>query len=827
MSTNTTIPARKPVDHLYQEWFLQYASYVILGRAVPHISDGLKPVQRRILHAMREMDDGRYNKVANIIGQSMQYHPHGDASIGDALVHLGQKDLLIDTQGNWGDIRTKDEAAAPRYIEARLSEFARQVLFNPKLTEWQLSYDGRKKEPIALPAKFPLLLAQGAEGIAVGLAVTVLPHNFCELIEASIAYLQHKPFTLYPDFQTGATIDVSEYRDGRQGGKVKCRATIEEKDAKTLIIRDVPYGISTRDLCESIVKANEKGNIKIKKVNDNTAEQVEIQVDLLPGVSTGQTMEALYLFTKCEISIHTNACVIDADGKKPLFLSVSDLLAHATEQTQTLLKRELDIQLREWQEKWHRGLLEKIFIEQKIYTQIEDQNSWEGVLLAIERGLAPFQNLFARAISPDDILALTEIKIKRISKFDIDKANDSLAGIEKNIAETQHHLAHLTQFCIAYYKNLLRTFGKTRRRKSKIQTFASIDAKTVAVANEKYYVNRQDGFIGTGLKKDEFVANCSARDDVIVFRQDGTMLVTRVSEKAFVGKNIIHTDIFTPRDDRIVYHLIYRAANGVCYVKKFTVGAITRGKEYPLFVQEKNAKLLYFSVNRNGENEHVGVVLSPNCSARNKKFSFDFASVGQKNRAALGVQLTKYPVHKIVLQTKIASAPDSRHIFYDEQTCRLTQRPTQQSRDLGVFSDTDAVLAVFSDGTCALFHPDYEQRIDAGNLVFLQKFSPDRLLTIIYESADKDAYFAKRIVLAPNLVRNEKMSFLRQGVETVSLVSVAQNPVLQIERAGSAVQSVRLGVISCVQLSSAARSVGLRVCERQKIQMHWSEKNLA
>ncbi|MBX5439540.1 MAG: DNA gyrase/topoisomerase IV subunit A, partial [Thermoflavifilum sp.] len=639
------------VNGLYENWFLDYASYVILERAVPAIEDGLKPVQRRILHAMKEMDDGRFNKVANIIGQSMQYHPHGDASIAEAIVNLGQKNLLIDTQGNWGDVRTGDEAAAPRYIEARLSKFALEVAFNPKTTTWQLSYDGRKYEPLTLPMKFPLLLAQGVEGIAVGLSTRILPHNFCEIIDAAIAYLKHKPFQLYPDFPTGGMIDVSQYQDGKRGGRVKVRVHIEEKDKKTLIIRDVPYGITTTQLIDSIIKANDTGKIKIKKVVDNTAKEVEIEIQLAPGVSPEVTIDALYAFTDCEISISPNACVIIDD--KPQFVSISDILAYNVNYTRSLLQKELEIKLQELEDEWHFASLEKIFIEKRIYRDIEKAESWEEVLSLIRKGLQPHLHLLHRPISDDDIVKLTEIKIKRISRYDLHKAEENIVQIEQQIQETQHHLNHLTEYTIHYFENLKKKYGKGRERQTEIRVFDTIQATAVAMANTKLYMQREEGFIGTALKKDEFVCDCSDLDQIIVFRKDGYMLVTRVSEKSFVGKQILYAGVFH-KDEKTIYHMIYTDLDsGITYAKRFQVGGITLNKEYPLGKTERT-RVHYFSANPQGETEIVQITLSPSCAARKKIFEFNFAELDVKNRQAQGNQVTRYPVKIVKVKEKTA-----------------------------------------------------------------------------------------------------------------------------------------------------------------------------
>ena len=606
----------------YKTWFLDYASYVILERAVPALEDGLKPVQRRILHAMKEMDDGRYNKVANIIGQAMQYHPHGDASIGDALVNMGQKDLLIDTQGNWGDVRTGDDAAAARYIEARLSKFALEVAFNAKTTEWQLSYDGRKNEPVTLPMKFPLLLAQGADGIAVGLSTKILPHNFCELIEAAVKHLRGKRFELYPDFLTGGMIDVTDYNQGKRGGKVKVRAHIEELDKKTLAIKSVPYGVTTTQLMESIVKANDQGKIKIKKVTDNTAADVEIQVDLAPGISPDIAIDALYKFTDCEISISPNACVIVEH--KPQFLGVQELLKISVDKTKDLLEKELQIKLNELQEKWHYTSLEKIFFEEKIYKELEKKHeTWDKVIEAIDKAFIPFKKQLRRDITREDIIKLTEKPVRRIYRLDIDELNAQIKGLEADIKQVKHDLANLVDFAVAYYENLLKKYGKDRERKTEIKQFEVIEAKSVAIANTKLYVNREEGFIGTGLKKDELLFECSDLDDIIVFAKRGIMKVVKVSDKTFIGKDILHAAVFQKNDERTTYNMIYAdGKGGKSFAKRFNVTGVTRDKEYDLTKGDEKSKVHYLSVNPNGEAEVVKITLTPGCAAHKKELEF-------------------------------------------------------------------------------------------------------------------------------------------------------------------------------------------------------------
>ncbi|MES1223476.1 MAG: DNA gyrase/topoisomerase IV subunit A, partial [Bacteroidota bacterium] len=655
----------------YKTWFLDYASYVILERAVPAIEDGLKPVQRRILHSMKEMDDGRFNKVANIIGQSMQYHPHGDASIGDALVNLGQKDLLVETQGNWGDVRTGDDAAAPRYIEARLSKFALEVAFNAKTTEWALSYDGRKNEPVTLPMKFPLLLAQGAEGIAVGLATKILPHNFCELIEASIKCLRGKKFEILPDFQTGGTMDASNYTDGKRGGKVRVRAVIEEQDKKTLVIKSVPFGVTTTQLMESIVKANDAGKIKVKKVTDHTAADVEIIVELAAGISPDITIDALYAFTDCEVSISPNACVIVKD--KPQFLGVKELLQIATDNTKDLLLRELQIKLAELQEKWHYTSLEKIFFEEKIYKELEKKHeTWDKVLSAIDKAFDPFKKQLKRDITREDIVKLTEKPVRRIYRLDIDELNAQIKGLEADIKQVKHDIANLTDFAVAYYENLLKKYGKGRERKTEIKEFDTIQVKQVAIANTKIYVNRADGFIGTGLKKDELVAEVSDLDDIIAFTKAGIMKVVKVSDKAFIGKDILHVAVFQKNDERTTYNMVYvDGKTGVTFAKRFNVSGVTREKEYDLTKGAEKSRVHYFNANANGEAEVVKIVLSPNCSDRIKEFDFYFEEQEIKGRTSIGNIVTKYPVKSVKFKEAGKSTLDAKKLWFDNKFGRL------------------------------------------------------------------------------------------------------------------------------------------------------------
>lgn len=753
-----SLHGRMPVAGLYQDWFLDYASYVILERAVPAIEDGLKPVQRRILHAMKEMDDGRFNKAANIIGQTMQYHPHGDASIGDALVNLGQKELLIETQGNWGDLRTGDDAAAPRYIEARLSKFALEVAFNAKTTSWQLSYDGRKNEPLTLPMKFPLLLAQGAEGIAVGLSTRILPHNFCELIEASIKCLRGKAFELLPDFATGGLMDAAQYQGGRRGGKIRVRSLIEVRDKKTLIIRDVPYGVTTNQLMDSIVKANEAGKIKIRKVIDNTAKEVEIEVQLAAGVSPDITTDALYAFTDCEVSISPNACVILGD--KPHFMDVQELLRHSAASTRELLKRELDIRLEELEQDWHASSLEKIFIEKRIYRDIEEQRTWEGVLEAIGKGLQPFRKLLRRELTSEDIVRLTEIRIKRISRFDSFKADEHIRGVEEAISGVRYDLEHLTDYAVRYYENLLKKYGSGRERKTEIRSFETIQAQQVAIANTKLYMNRSDGFIGTGLKKEEFVCECSDLDDIIVITRDARMKVVRVAEKLFVGKDILHAGVFRRSDERTTYNMIYLdGATGVSYAKRFNVTSVTRDKDYELG-RGASCKVQYLSVNPNGEAELLCIVLRPSSKARIKAFDFSFDALAIKNRSAQGNQLTKYPISQIKFKEKGSSTLGALRLWLDEATGRLNTE--ERGRLLGSFENQDRILAVYSDGSYELTDFELSNRYDPEQLMWAGKFDPEAVLTAVYYDADKKQSYLKRFRIETQTL-NTRFQFIREG----------------------------------------------------------------
>lgn len=732
-----------PLTGMYQDWFLDYASYVILERAVPHLFDGLKPVQRRILHSMRRMDDGRYNKVANIIGHTMQFHPHGDASIGDALVQLGQKDLLIDAQGNWGNILTGDNAAAPRYIEARLSKFALDVVFNPKTTEWMLSYDGRNKEPVTLPVKFPLLLAQGVEGIAVGLASKILPHNFIELIDASIAYLKGESFELYPDFPTGGLVDVSRYNDGLRGGSIKIRARITKPDKKTLVITEIPFGRTTSSVIESILKANEKGKIKIRKVDDNTAENVEIAIHLAAGVDQDKTIDALYAFTDCEIPVSPNSCVIDDD--KPRFLGVSEMLRISTDNTLNLLKRELEIRLAELEEEWHLSSLEKIFFEQKIYRELEkDTDSWDLVLEAVEKGFDPYRKLLRREITRDDVLKLTEKPVRKISKFDIKKADELIKGLEAEMVHVKDNIEHIVKYTIAYFQNIRKKYGAGKERKTEIRNFDNIQATQVVIANEKLYVNWEEGFVGYGLKKDQYICDCSDIDDVIAFRKDGTYVVAKVQDKAFLGKGLLYVNVFRKNDTRTIYNVIYRdGKNGPIMMKRCAITGITRDKEYTLTKGTTDSQILYFTANPNGEAEIVRVTLRPRPRLKNLIIDLDFGLQAIKGRDAQGNILTRYGIHKIVLKEKGASTLGGLKVWYDETVNRLNM--DGKGTLLGEFRDNDKLLEVTKSGTYRLTSFDVSTHFE-DDVLIVEKFQSNKVFTAVYYDGEQKSYYLKRFV---------------------------------------------------------------------------------
>ncbi|MBS1579973.1 MAG: DNA gyrase/topoisomerase IV subunit A [Bacteroidetes bacterium] len=810
------------VQSQYKNWFLEYASYVILERAVPAVEDGLKPVQRRILHAMKEMDDGRFNKVANIIGQAMQYHPHGDASIGDALVNMGQKDLLIDTQGNWGDIRTGDDAAAPRYIEARLSKFALDVAFNPKTTEWQLSYDGRKNEPVTLPMKFPLLLAQGADGIAVGLSTKILPHNFCELIDASIKYLKNKKFELFPDFQTGGLVDVSNYNDGKRGGKIKVRCLIEELDKKSLIIRDVPYGVTVSQLCESITKANDAGKIKIKKLTEYTGKHVEIQIDLAPGISSDITIDALYAFTDCEVSISPNACIIE--NQKPRFVTATDLLKTSVDLTKNLLQRELQIKLHELEDKWHYTSLEKIFFEEKIYQELEKKHeTWEKVLTAIEQAFSPFiKKLKRKAISREDILKLTEKPVRRIYKLDIDELNEQIKTIEADIAQVNFDLEHLIEFAITYFETLLKKYGKGKERKTEIKIFDTIKVQQVAIANTKLYVNREEGFVGTSLKKDEFLFDCSDIDDIIVFTKRGIMKVVKVGDKAFIGKDIIHAAIFKKSDERTTYNMIYFDGKEKTYAKRFNVTGVTRDKEYILSNENEKSKVHYFTANANGEAEVVKINLSPNCTARNKEIDYYFEELEIKGRSSQGNIVTKYPVKSVKLKEAGRSTLAGRKIWFDTQFGRLNTE--EKGKYLGMFED-DKILIIYADGNYEITDTELTQRIDADKVILIEKFNPEKIITAVYFDADKMQFTVKRFKIETSTLKT-KFFFIKENEKNkVEIATTDNEPILSVQQ-GTGTQ-IRKGKLKLAKITEVMgwKAVGAKLLDFSKsVKMEWDEK---
>jgi len=751
---------------MYKNWFLDYASYVILERAVPNIYDGLKPVQRRILYSMRRLEDGRYNKVANIIGHTMQFHPHGDASIGDALVQLGQKNLLIDMQGNWGNILTGDSAAAPRYIEARLSKFALEVVFNPKTTQWKLSYDGRNKDPLTLPVKFPLLLAMGTEGIAVGLASKILPHNFNELIDSAILYLQNKPFELVPDFPTGGMADFSKYSDGLRGGAIKVRARINKIDKKTLSITEIPYGRTTGSLIDSIIKANEKGKIKVKRIDDNTAGEVEIIVNLAPGVSSDKTIDALYAFTDCELSISPNSCVIQ--DNKPIFTGIGQLLKTSVDHTLSLLKQELEIRLHELEESWHLSSLEKIFIEERIYRDIEESETWEQVIETIEKGLEPFTKKLYREVTREDIIHLTEIKIKRISKYDAKRANELIKSLEEEMAEIKNHLANMVNFTINYFRQIKRKYGKGRERKTEIRNFDTIVASKVVAINTKLFVNRKEGFVGTSLKKDEFVTDCSDIDDIIVIRKNGKYMVTRVSDKYFAGKDILYVAVFKKNDSRTIYNLIYQnGRGGKIMVKRTAITGLTRDKEYDLTRGKSGSKIIYFSANPNGEAEIIKVQLKPRPRLKNLAFEYDFSQLAIKGKSSMGNILTKNAVHKITLKEKGLSTLGGRKIWFDEDVFRLNV--DGRGKYLGEFSGDDHILVVTKLGKFRISNFDLSNHFEEDWLI-LEKFVPGKVLSVIYFDETRGYYYLKRFKIDPT---EREQNFLPENTDS-KLISITE-----------------------------------------------------
>ncbi|MFT4830397.1 MAG: topoisomerase-4 subunit A [Psychroserpens sp.] len=763
------------VTGMYKDWFLDYASYVILERAVPAIEDGFKPVQRRIMHALKELDDGRYNKVANVVGHTMQYHPHGDASIADAMVQIGQKDLLIDTQGNWGNILTGDGAAASRYIEARLSKFGLEVVFSPKITEWQQSYDGRRKEPVNLPVKFPLLLASGAEGIAVGLSTKVLPHNFIELIDASIKHLKGQRFTLFPDFPTAGIIDVTNYNEGLRGGKIRVRAKISQLDRNTLVINEIPYGTNTSTLIDSILKANDKGKIKIKKIEDNTAADVEILVHLPSGLSPDKTIDALYAFTACESSISPLGCIIE--DNKPLFIGVVEMLKRSTDNTVELLKAELEIQLSELDEQWHFTSLERIFIEKRIYRDIEEEETWEGVILAIDKGLQPYVGHLKRAITEDDIVRLTEIRIKRISKFDLEKAQQLIETLEEKIAQVKYHLEHLIDYAIDYFKSLKEKYGKGRERKSEIRIFDDIEATKVVIRNTKLYMNKEEGFVGTSLKRDEYVTECSDIDDIICFTNDGKMMITRVDHKTFVGKNIIHVAVFKKKDKRTIYNIIYKdGKGGPSYIKRFNVTSITRDKIYDLTNGKANSEILYFSENPNGEAEVVTVLLRQAGSIKKLKWDIDFADVLIKGRASKGNVVTKYPIKRVELKEKGVSTLKPRKIWFDDVVRRLNV--DGRGDLLGEFRGDDLLLVVTQKGVCKTLIPDLSTHFDE-DMILLEKWNPDKPLSAVYFEGEKEKYYIKRFVIENE--GKEELFISEHPKSVLELISTDWRPVVEVE----------------------------------------------
>ena len=762
------------VTGMFKEWFLDYASYVILERAVPAINDGLKPVQRRIMHSMKDLDDGRYNKVANIVGHTMQYHPHGDASIADAMVQIGQKELLIDMQGNWGNILTGDRAAASRYIEARLSKFALEVVFNPKTTEWKSSYDGRRKEPVDLPVKFPLLLAQGAEGIAVGLSTKILPHNFIELIDASIKYLKGRSFKIVPDFLTGGIADFTNYNDGKRGGKVRVRAKIAQQDKKTLVITEIPFSTTTSSLIDSILKANDKGKIKIKKIEDNTAANVEILVHLPAGISPDKTIDALYAFTNCEVSISPLSCIIE--NNTPIFIGVSQMLKHSTDLTVELLKRELEIQLNELEEQWHFSSLERIFIENRIYRDIEEEETWEGVITAIDKGLQPHIKHLKRALTEEDIVRLTEIRIKKISKFDIDKAKQHIKSLEDKIAVVKAHLDDLINFAIDYFKNLKTTYGKGKERKTEIRIFDDIVATKVVMRNTKLYVNREEGFVGTSLKRDEYVTDCADIDDVIVFRADGKMMVTKVASKTFVGKDIIHVAIFKKKDKRTVYNMMYKdGRSGPNYMKRFNVTGVTRDKEYDVTNGSKGSKVLYFTANPNGEAEVVTINLRNVGSIKKLKWDIDFADLSVKGRGVRGNTITKLPIRKVEFKQAGVSTLKPRKIWFDDAVQRLNV--DERGELLGEFRAEDKLLIITQSGKVKAVKPDVSMHFE-NDMIVLEKWNPKKPISVIYFEGEKQRYYIKRFLLEQS---EKEENFITDHPKTqLEIVATDYRPMVEI-----------------------------------------------
>ncbi|MEO5789655.1 MAG: DNA gyrase/topoisomerase IV subunit A [Gelidibacter sp.] len=763
------------VTGMFKDWFLDYASYVILERAVPAIEDGFKPVQRRIMQSMKDLDDGRYNKVANIVGHTMQYHPHGDASIADAMVQIGQKDLLIDTQGNWGNILTGDSAAASRYIEARLSKFAIDVVFNPKITQWQSSYDGRRKEPVNLPVMFPLLLAQGGEGIAVGLSTKILPHNFIELIDASIKHLKGNKFTIYPDFPTAGIIDITDYKDGLRGGKVRVRAKISQLDKNTLVITEIPFSTNTSSLIDSILKANEKGKIKVRKIEDNTAAKVEILVHLPSGISPDKTIDALYAFTNCEVSISPLGCVIE--DNKPLFVGVTEMLRHSTDNTVQLLKQNLELKLDEFEEQWHFASLERIFIENRIYRDIEEEETWEGVVNAIDAGLQPHIKHLKRAITTEDIERLTEIRIKRISKFDIDKAQQKIDALEEQIAQVKHDLAHLIDYAIAYFTRLKNEYGKGRERLSEIRLFDDVDASKVVIRNTKLYVNKAEGFIGTSLKRDEYVCDCSDIDDIIVFTRDGKMMVTKVDAKTFVGKDIINVEVFNRKDKRTIYNMVYRdGAKGPSYVKRFSVMGVTRDREYDLTNGNKGSTVWYFSSNPNGEAEVITIFLRQVGSVKKLKWDLDFADILIKGRNSKGNVVTKHAIRKIELKERGISTLKPRKIWYDDAVQRLNA--DGRGELIGEFRGEDRLLIINQSGIVKTILPELTSRFD-DDMIVLEKWIPKKPISAIYFDGEKERYYVKRFLIEQE--GKEELFISDHPKSRLEIISTDWKPIAEVE----------------------------------------------
>ncbi len=798
-----------PISGMYKEWFIDYASYVILERAVPSIEDGLKPVQRRILHSMKDLDDGRFNKVANIVGHTMQYHPHGDASISDAIVQIGQKDLLIDTQGNWGNLLTGDSAAASRYIEARLSQFALDVVYSSKITEWQLSYDGRRNEPVNLPLKFPLLLAQGAEGIAVGLSTKVLPHNFIELIDSSIKYLRGRRFDIFPDFPTGGVVDITQYNDGKRGGRIKVRAKIDQLNKNTLVISQIPYTTTSSSLIESILKANDKGKIKVKKIEDNTSSEVEILIHLPSGVSPDKTIDALFAFTNCEVSISPLSCIID--NHKPIFIGVSEVLKRSTDLTKELLGKELQVKLNELNQMWHNSTLEKIFIEKRIYRSIEDKESWGAVLNAINKGLEPFIKALKKEINEDDIIRLTEIKIKRISKYDIDKADKKIKQIEEEIKSVQFNVENLNDYSIKYFKDLKSKYSRGRERKTEIRIFDDVDVKKVVVRNSKLYVNRSEGFVGTALRKEEFVEECSDIDDVIVFTDEGNMVVSKIERKKFVAKNIIHLAVFRKKDSRTVYNMIYKdGKSGTSYMKRFNVTGVTRDKPYNLTSNSPKTKVLYFSSNSNGEAEVITIQLRQSGSVKKLKWDLDFGDLSIKGRSVKGNIVTKYSINKVLFKEKGLSTLKPRKIWFDETVSRINVE--NRGDLLGEFKPDDDLLIVSSSGILKILPPDLSMHFP-DDMIILEKADRSRPISVVYFNSKKNIYFIKRFVLG--LLKGEqKYVDVSKNIQ-VELVSTDWKPVIELViKNGKVLNRDQINVFDFINIKGI-KAIGNQLSKKQ------------